>query len=312
MKSTNQEIRPASVTLQAQPTSEAAPARRSRPISPSRERLQSDLLTGAVGFLLLLKLPAEIYRLHLAGPFHKSFYAVCIFSLLFALFVWIIRSATAPAAALGGVICLHLLMRQQYGLDAQNCAIFSLIALFVLTFAATRFGRARKESLGIAEDRTGRRASQVIANLGAAGLLAANGPVGLRISTLALAACVSALAEATADTVSSEIGQALASSRFGTTILITTGRRVSPGTDGGISIAGTLSGVLAAAIVVMASPFAYTYGPALCILAGAIAGLIFDSLLGATAERKGWLNNDLVNFASTVFAAAVAWIALSY
>jgi uncharacterized membrane protein len=41
------------------------------------------------------------------------------------------------------------------------------------------------------------------------------------------------------------------------------------------------------------------------VLAGA-AGLFFDSLLGATLERRGWLGNDLVNFASTLFAAALA------
>jgi uncharacterized protein (TIGR00297 family) len=275
----------------------------------SRDRKQSDLLTGSVGLLLIVKLTVEFWRLHAAGPFHKSFYAACVFSFVFAFFVWIIRSATAPAAAMGGVICMCLLLRQKDGFDAQNSAIVSLIVLFVLTFAATRFGRSRKESLGVAERRTGRRASQVIANLGAAGLLAATGPQGTALSTLGLAACVAALAEATADTVSSEVGQALASTRLGATILITSGRAVAPGTDGGISLAGTLAGTLAAALVVMVSPFAYTWDPALCIFAGAIAGLLFDSVLGATVERKGWLNNDLVNFASTVFAAAVAWAA---
>jgi uncharacterized protein (TIGR00297 family) len=288
-----------------------------RPLAPrlipaSRDRIQSDLLTGAIGLLLLVKLPIEIGHVHAAGPFHKSFYAACAFSLIFALIVWTIRSATAPAAFMGGIICMHLLMRQQDGFDAQNSAILPLIVLFLLTFAATRFGRSQKETLGVAERRAGRRASQVIANLGAAGLLAVTGPAGTRISTLALAACVAALAEATADTVSSEIGQALASSRLGTTILITSARRVPPGTDGGISIAGTLAGVIAAILVVMASPFAYTYGSALCIFAGAISGLVFDSILGATVERKGWLNNDLVNFSSTIFAAAVAWAALTH
>jgi uncharacterized protein (TIGR00297 family) len=280
-------------------------------IPASRDRKQSDLLTGAVGIVLIIKLAVESWRLHADGPFHKSFYVACAFSIVFALFVWMIRSATAPAAAMGGVICMNLLMRQQDGFDAQDCAIVPLLVLFVLTFAATRFGRARKESMGIAERRTGRRASQVIANLGAAGLLATIGVNGSHISTLALAACVAALAEATADTVSSEVGQALANSRFGTTMLITSGRRVPPGTDGGISLAGTLAGTLAAALVVMVSPFAYTYGAALCIFSGAFAGLIFDSVLGATLERKGWLNNDLVNFSSTLFAAAVAWAALT-
>jgi uncharacterized membrane protein len=40
--------------------------------------------------------------------------------------------------------------------------------------------------------------------------------------------------------------------------------------------------------------------------AGGIFGLFFDSLLGATAELRGWINNDAVNFLSTAAAAGVA------
>jgi uncharacterized membrane protein len=40
--------------------------------------------------------------------------------------------------------------------------------------------------------------------------------------------------------------------------------------------------------------------------AGGLFGLFFDSLLGATCERRGWLNNDAVNFLSTASAAAFA------
>jgi uncharacterized membrane protein len=40
--------------------------------------------------------------------------------------------------------------------------------------------------------------------------------------------------------------------------------------------------------------------------AGGVFGLLFDSLLGATIERRGWLNNDLVNFLSSGSAAAFA------
>ena len=40
-------------------------------------------------------------------------------------------------------------------------------------------------------------------------------------------------------------------------------------------------------------------------LAG-IFGLFFDSLLGATLERRGWINNDAVNFLSTLSAAMFA------
>jgi uncharacterized membrane protein len=41
-----------------------------------------------------------------------------------------------------------------------------------------------------------------------------------------------------------------------------------------------------------------------------VFGLFFDSLLGATLERRGWLNNDAVNFLSTASAAALALLLL--
>ena len=217
--------------------------------------------------------------------------------------VWLLKSATGPAAAMGGLVCLHVLLRQQFGGRWIDTAMPSLLALFLLTFAATRFGRARKEAAGLAEERHGRRAAQVLANLGAAGILAAGGTEGTFVSSAMFAACVAALAEATADTVSSEIGQALS----GRTLMITTGRLVAAGTDGGVSLAGTAAGVFSVAVVVAVSPFRHDVGSAMAVFVAACAGLVFDSLLGATVERRGWLGNDLVNFSSTVFAAGVAW-----
>jgi uncharacterized protein (TIGR00297 family) len=277
-----------------------------KPIPQARDRKQSEVLTGAVGMVLFVKAVLEIVALHGAGAFPEWFWLSLGFSVAFAGIVWLLRSATAPAAAMGGLICMHVLLRQMLGVHWRQTAMPALLALFILTFAATRFGRSRKESLGVAEGRRGRRASQVLANLGIAGIFAAGGTSGSYVSTLMLAACIAALAEATADTVSSEMGQALAGTRWGATLLITTGAVVPPGTDGGVSIAGTACGAISAAVIVLVSPFAHIVVPAVCIFAGACAGLLFDSILGATLERKGWLGNDLVNFLSTLFAAAVA------
>jgi uncharacterized protein (TIGR00297 family) len=88
---------------------------------------------------------------------------------------------------------------------------------------------------------------------------------------------------------------------------------VEAGTDGAMSAVGTLAGVIAAAIVAGAGSWAmrgdWTLFTLIC--AGAVFGLVFDSLLGATLERKGWLNNDAVNFLSTVSAAAFALLLLT-
>jgi uncharacterized protein (TIGR00297 family) len=282
-------------------------------IPEGRDRMQSDLLAGAVGMVLVVKAALVIPGLHEVGledylAMPRWFWIACGISAGFAAVVWLLRSATGPAAAMGGLVCLHVLLRQKFGGTWEDTAMPSLLVLFLLTFAATRFGRARKEAMGVAEGKQGRRAAQVLANLGAAAMLAAGGSAGSFVSSAMLAACVAALAEATADTVSSEMGQALSGTRWGgRTLLITTGKVVAAGTDGGVSVVGTACGAIAAAVVVGASPLAHSPGPAMAVFVAACAGLIFDSLLGATVERRGWLGNDLVNFSSTVFAAAVAW-----
>jgi uncharacterized protein (TIGR00297 family) len=178
------------------------------------------------------------------------------------------------------------------------------MALFVLTFAATRLGRRQKQSLGIAESRKGRNAAQVVANLGASALTAIGGLDIAQLITAGKIMALGALAEATADTVSSEIGAAFGGRPF----LVTTFKRVEAGTDGAVSLIGTVAGLLAAALVVLVGMWSMSLNWRLGLSAwiGGLVGLWFDSLLGATVERRGWLGNDLVNFLSTVVGGLVA------
>jgi uncharacterized protein (TIGR00297 family) len=115
---------------------------------------------------------------------------------------------------------------------------------------------------------------------------------------------MAAMAEATADTVSSELGQVLG----GEPRLITTFRRMPAGTDGAVTIVGTLTGCLGAAIVILVAGFVLPMRriDALLAFAAAVFGLFFDSLLGAIPERRGWINNDAVNTLSTLAAGLLA------
>jgi uncharacterized protein (TIGR00297 family) len=196
-----------------------------------------------------------------------------------------------------------------------HTALLPVLAVFLLTFLATRMGRARKETLGTAERRQGRNAAQVAANLGVAaiacsdlaqsGLLESGWIPGARSASAVLFAVgMAALAEAAADTVSSEVGPIFG----GQPRLITTWQTVEAGTDGAVSVAGTLVGVLAAVVVAAIGVWALGGGAA-CFWISAAAGVFgffVDSLLGATLERRGWLNNDAVNFLSTAAAASFA------
>jgi len=237
-------------------------------------------------------------------------------SALLALVTWRLRAAT-PAAALTGALITASLMFSTAVVPYEpwRTALIPTLAVAVLAFVATLAGRRKKERLGTAEGRRGRSASQVAANLGLAALVSCSPvqswlmdshwvPHHAATPAMLFALAVAALAEAAADTVSSEIGQVLG----GRPRMITSFGAVDPGRDGAITLAGSVAGVVAAAIVAYAGMWAFGGGWMLFEVscAGAVFGLFFDSLLGATLEERGLLNNDAVNFLSTASAAGFA------
>jgi uncharacterized protein (TIGR00297 family) len=213
-----------------------------------------------------------------------------------------LMGTVTDGGAMAGVLVAFVLM-----VSAGFSGLVPLLTLFALTVVSTRIGYARKQRLGVAERRRGRKASQVLANLSAAALCALPVVWLPKFSGVLLLAAMAALAEAAADTVSSELGQATASSAY----MITDFRPAAIGTNGAISVEGTLSGCIAASIVAWASAFAgivpWQWTP-IVALAG-VGGMFLDSVLGATWENAGKMGNDSVNFVSTVFAADLALVA---
>jgi uncharacterized protein (TIGR00297 family) len=237
-------------------------------------------------------------------------------SVLLGLVVLKLRAATPGGTFAGAVLTASLIFSTlTVPYRPWQTALIPVLAVSLLAWLSTRMGWEEKARLGTAEKRHGRTASQVAANLGVAAL-ASNGlaqswlsgiPWLTRATTAPMplfAVGLAALAEAAADTVSSELGQVIG----GKPRLITTLRPVEPGTDGGVSLIGTLAGAAAAAIVALAGTLATRGDFAVFWIscAGGLFGLFFDSVLGATLERRGWLNNDAVNFLSTASAAAFA------
>ena len=173
-----------------------------------------------------------------------------------------------------------------------------LITFFVLGTGSTRLGMRRKLALGIAQEKRGARSARhALANCGVAVCLAF---LAAATDTPALyhLAFVCAYATAAFDTVSSEIGRAFG----GRPILITTLRQVTPGTDGGISFLGTFAGLAASAVVggMAAATGLLDVRLIPIVLAAAFIGSTADSLLGATLERRGLIDNEAVNFSNTL------------
>jgi uncharacterized protein (TIGR00297 family) len=107
------------------------------------------------------------------------------------------------------------------------------------------------------------------------------------------------------DTTSSEIGKAYGKRTF----LITTFQPVPPGTEGAVSLEGTVAGLVAALLLALLGwglGLVSFVGVALCVLAALIANYI-ESLIGAKWQEKySWLTNEVVNGINTTLGAGLA------
>lgn len=178
---------------------------------------------------------------------------------------------------------------------------FAVLALFVVGGSVlTRIGYRGKERHGIAQARGGRRgARNAFANCGVA-LLCALLAALLPSETFAVA-FVASLGAAFADTAESEVGQLAG----GAPRLITTLRKVPPGTDGAVSLPGTLAGLAAAGLTALLGlALGLVAGPwaALLVAGAAFLGTAVDSLLGALMPRVG---NEATNVVCTLVAATL-------
>lgn len=212
---------------------------------------------------------------------------------------WRAGSVTPVGAAFGWGIGLVVYA------GAGASGWFLLVVGFTAVVLATRAGRATKTSRGIAEERGGRRGpGNAIANTGVAAFIALLLP-GATPDDAWRAALVAALVTGASDTVASEIGKAWGR----TTWLVIGWRRVPPGTPGAMSLEGTAAG-LAAATGLAGLAWMGQLIPGTMVAVVALAATIasyVESVLGATLEASGHLDNNALNFINTGLGATLTF-----
>ncbi|ONK55660.1 uncharacterized protein A4U43_UnF540 [Asparagus officinalis] len=200
------------------------------------------------------------------------------------------------ASGIGAALALGILTWRAFGGSG-----FLLVATyFVIGTAVTKLKITQKEAQGVAEKRRGRRGPGSVIGSSAAGcvcsLLSINGIGGPAFAGLWQLGFVASFCTKLSDTVSSEIGKAYGK----TTYLVTTFKVVPRGTEGAVSLEGTVAGLLASILLASVGYLMREIDVSqavVCVIASQIANF-GESLIGAALQDKEgfqWLNNDLVN-----------------
>ena len=241
------------------------------------------------------------------------------------------RKSLSASGWLGAIITGTLI----FGFGGWTWGL-TLITFFITSSALSHFRQAQKQRLAVEKFEKGGRRDlwQALANGGAGALLALL--YGLSNEPLALVFCFGGvMATVTADTWATELGVLSPTPPR----MITSGRRVEPGTSGGVTLYGLAASLAGAALigVTMVLLFRIERGVWVPLLLPAaalsgLAGSITDSLIGATiqvmyrstagneTERRTdkagqmlpqfrgwrWMNNDMVNLISSLVGGLIA------
>lgn len=181
---------------------------------------------------------------------------------------------------------------------------FILLTFFLLGGLFTRYKYEYKLEHGLAEAKGGVRGYKNVFSNSLAALSMAMMYNISAFDPFIMAAYLGSIATATGDTLASEIGQTCK----GEPIMITTLKKVDPGTDGGISGLGELAAFFGAGVIALLSLMIIKddLNLVFAVLAGGFIGTNIDSVLGATLQQKGYLSNNGVNLVATAIGALIS------
>ncbi|MCW6051612.1 TIGR00297 family protein [Lyngbya sp. CCAP 1446/10] len=258
--------------------------------------------------------------------------AIALNTFLLAIATLAPKKLLTPAGQLHGWL-LGVIIWGSLGWQGYAVVMF----YFLVGSGVTRIGKAQKEAEGIAEKRSGARGpenvwgSALTAATCAVGVLALSilgdtggilgdtgnflgdtgkMPVSQDLISLLLLGYAASFCTKLSDTCASEIGKAYGKHTF----LITTLQPVPRGTEGAVSLEGTIAGIVGSilmALVSWAVGLIDLTGILVCVIAAFIATNI-ESVIGATVQSQfEWLTNEVVNFFNTLIGAIAAIVLAS-
>lgn len=205
------------------------------------------------------------------------------------------KKIDVPGGLVGGLLAAMIFI------GSGLLGLSFLFAFFVIGSFASHWKMQEKAKLGLAQENKGKRSIRhAISNGGVAAICGLTGWFYPQWSAIAAVMVAASLASATADTLSSELGNVYGK-RF---INILTLKEDQHGLDGVISLEGSLFGAMGSVIIgILFFAMSSDLRSSVLIAAAGIFGNVIDSVLGASLQRKGFMSNDTVNFANTLSGA---------
>ena len=227
-------------------------------------------------------------------------------------FVLIFLFRRLPLMTKGGWISAGVLGSILWGCLSWEGWISVVIYLLFGSFV-TKIGYKFKRKKGIAEKRGGRRGPENVWGSAATGLFFAI-MIKLNFANFLLykIGFAASFAAKLADTFGSEIGK-----RFGiNTYLITSLRKVDRGTEGGISLEGTIASAIGSifmSLIMLVLSIINTSNQFFIVSISGFLATIAESIIGAKFQEKYKLSNELVNAIQTSISSLIAiFIYISY
>lgn len=183
-------------------------------------------------------------------------------------------------------------------------SLLALFLFFVLGSLASSWKKSVKNQYKLAQENDGERGiSNVLANGGIAGILSIISLVFPEHQEILKLMIIASFATACSDTFSSEFGNIYGKKYFN----IINFKSAVRGIDGAISIQGLVFGLLGSALIAASTfPFYHDYKVVFILTFTGLLGNLADSILGATLQHRGYLNNHQVNFWATSSGALIS------